>query len=422
MFYSILQARMKNSTDFDVIVVGGGASGMMAAIWAARGGKKVLLLEKNKILGNKLSITGGGRCNITNTNPDKNAFIKNYGDMSKFLHTPFSLHGVSESKSFFSELGLETVTEARYRAFPVTQSAPDVTAALKKEIKKLGVHIRTGESVKKVEAIKGKISKIVTNTEEYIGGHIILATGGMSHPETGSTGDGFVFLRELGHKVHDPSPSIVPLAARESWVKRLSGTSLDNMKISFYLEGKPMFKKTGKILFTHFGVSGPLILNSSQKVGDLLHSGIVTAEINLYPDLDERAIEDKVLKIFDTYKNKSFKNIIAECVPRGMADTLLELSKIEETKKVHSITKDDRKRLQYLIGHLPMTITGLMGYDRAVVADGGVDVSEIDMRTMKSKKVSNLSVTGDLLHIHRPSGGFSLQLCWTTGYIAGKNV
>mgnify|MGYP001613992769 CR=1 FL=1 len=413
---------MKNSTDFDVIVIGGGASGMTAAIWAGRGGKKVLLLEKNKILGNKLSISGGGRCNITNTNPDKSEFIKNYAYMSKFLHTPFSIHGVQDSISFFSDIGVEVVTEARHRAFPMSQSAPSVTAALKAEIKKLGVHIRTGESVKKIEIKKGKISKIITNTEEYQGTHIILSTGGMSHPETGSTGDGFNFLKEFGHTVHNPSPSIVPLSVKESWVKKLSGTSLENMKISFYLEGKSVFKKTGKILFTHFGISGPLVLNSSQKVGDLLHAGAVTAEINLYPDLDERALDERILKIFNTHKNKTFKNVISECVPRGMDETLLGLSKIEVATKVHSITKEDRKRLQHLIQHLPMTVTGLMGYDRAVVADGGVDVSEIDMKTMKSKKVSNLSVTGDLLHIHRPSGGFSLQLCWTTGYIAGKNV
>jgi predicted Rossmann fold flavoprotein len=413
---------MKNSTDFDVIVVGGGASGMMAAICAGRRGKKVLLLEKNKILGNKLSISGGGRCNITNTNPDKSAFIKNYGDMAKFLHSPLSKHGVQDSVAFFKDIGIEIVTEARYRAFPISQSAPDVTEALKREIKKLGVHIRTGESVKKIETKKGKISKIITNTEEYQGAHIILSTGGMSHPETGSTGDGFSFLREFGHKVHTPSPSIVPLAVKESWVKKLSGTSLENMKISFYLEEKSVFKKTGKILFTHFGVSGPLILNCSKKVGDLLHSGVVTARINLYPDLDERALEEKTLKIFDIHKNKTFKNVISECVPRGMDETILSLSKIEGTTKVHSVTKEERKRLQHLIQNLPLTVTGQMGYDRAVVADGGVDISEIDMKTMKSKKVSNLSVTGDLLHIHRPSGGFSLQLCWTTGYIAGQNA
>lgn len=342
--------------------------------------------------------------------------------MAKFLHTPFSLFGVEDSISFFKSIGIEIVTEARYRAFPSKGGAPAVTLALKNELKKAGVSIRTGEAVKKIENKKGKITNIITNNNEYTPKHVILATGGMSHPETGSTGDGFSFLAELGHKVHKPSPSIVPLAVRESWVKKLSGTSLDNMKISFFLEGRPAFKKTGKILFTHFGVSGPLILNLSQKVGDLLHSGIVTAEVNLYPDLDERALEDKILKLFDAHKNKVFKNIVAECVPRGMDETLLTLSKIDSQTKVHSITKEERKRLQYLIAHLPITITGLMGYDRAVVADGGVDISEVDLKTMRSKKISNLSVTGDLLHIHRMSGGFSLQLCWTTGFIAGENA
>ena len=413
---------MKQNADIDVLVIGGGASGMMAAVTAARLGKKVLILEKNKTLGNKLSITGGGRCNITNTNPDKNAFIKNYGNMAKFLHTPFSVHDVANSVAFFKGIGIEIVTEARHRAFPVSQSALDVAHAFKEELKKLQVRIHVGEVVKKVEIKKERITKVVTHTASYEAKHVILATGGMSHPETGSTGDGFRFLKELGHTVHEPNPSIVPLAVQEVWVKELSGTSLENMKITFFVDGKSACKKVGKILFTHFGLSGPLILNSSKKVADLLHTGMVTAEINLYPDLDEQKLEQKILKVFDAHKNKSFKNVIAECVPDGMDKTVLAFSKIDGDKKVHSISKEERKRMQYVIQHLPLTITGLMGYDRAVVADGGVDLSEIDMKTMKSQKIHNLSVTGDLLHINRPSGGFSLQLCWTTGYIAGANA
>lgn len=410
---------MKKEEQIDVLIVGGGASGMMAAIAAADTGAKVLILEKNKVVGNKLSITGGGRCNITNTNPNKAEFVQNYGDMAKFLHTPFSLYSVTDTVAFFESIGISIVTEARHRAFPVSQSAPDVTAALKAQLKAKGVKIRTGVRVLRIIEKKGEIQKIVTESEEFSAHNYILATGGVSHPETGSTGDGFGFLEVAGHSVHKPTPSIVPLAVRESWVKKLSGVSIENMKISFFVDTVPAFKKTGKILFTHFGVSGPLILNSSQKVSDLLHTGNVTATINLYPDLDEAGVTKKVLHIFDANKNKSFKNIVQELSPQGIGDTALALSGIDPDAKVHSISKEDRKSLERLLTTLPLTITGLMGFDRAVIADGGVDMREIDMRTMQSQKVHNLFVTGDLLHIHRPSGGFSLQLCWTTGYLAG---
>ncbi|MEN9852101.1 MAG: hypothetical protein RI996_44 [Candidatus Parcubacteria bacterium] len=410
---------MKKEEQIDVLIIGGGASGMMAAISAARSGATVLVLEKNKVLGNKLSITGGGRCNITNTNPNHTEFIQNYGNMSKFLHSSFALYGVQDTIEFFKSIGIDIVTEARFRAFPSTQRAVDVTDALKKELKKLGIAVRTGITIQKIEITKNKITRVLSRDDEFKAKTYILATGGMSHPETGSTGDGFSFLENMGHTVHSPSPSIVPLAVRESWVKKLSGVSIENMKISFFVDDVPAFKKTGKILFTHFGISGPLILNSSQKVADLLHTGTVTAKINLYPDLDEAGITKKVLHIFDQNKNKSFKNIVQEVSPRGLGDTVLALSGIEPDTKVHSISKENRKSLEKLLAALPLTITGLMGFDRAVIADGGVDIREIDMKTMQSQKVQNVFITGDLLHIHRPSGGFSLQLCWTSGYLAG---
>jgi predicted Rossmann fold flavoprotein len=413
---------MKKDEQIDVIVIGGGASGMMAAIAAAQNGAKVLILEKNKVLGNKLSITGGGRCNITNTNPDHKDFLSNYGAMSKFLHSPFSLYGVPETITFFKSIGIDIVTEARFRAFPSTHKATDVTDALKKEIKKCGIAIRTGITIKKIEVKKNKIVRVIARDDEYTAKTYILATGGMSHPETGSTGDGFGFLKEMGHTVHTPSPSIVPLAVSDKWVKNLSGVSIENMKISFFVDGTPAFKKTGKILFTHFGLSGPLILNLSQKVGDLLHTGVVTATINLYPDLDEAGVSKKIISLFDSNKNKIFKNVIKDIAPQGMDGTIVTLSEIDPEKKVHSITKEERKKLEQTVRALHVSITGLMGYDRAVIADGGVDISEIEMKTMKSKIISNLAVTGDLLHIHRPSGGYSLQLCWTTGYLAGKNM
>lgn len=407
---------------FDVIVVGGGASGMMAAGAAARKGKKVLLLEKNKKLGEKLRISGGGRCNITNAEYDSRTLLKHYGEAEKFLHTPFSVFGVKQTFTFFESQGLPLVVQARNRAFPATEKAEDVCKVMEQYCTHSNITIKTNTPVDRFVKKGNSIKEVIAKGVSYEAGKVILATGGMSHPETGSTGDGFKWLKDLGHTIENPTPSIVPIAVEEKWVKSLAGTSLSFMKITFFVDEKKSFSKTGKLLFTHFGLSGPLILNAAKKVGDILHEGRVTAAIDMYPDTEFDVLERRVISIFDNNKNKLFKNVIKECVPEGLSDAVLMLldKSLAETK-VHSITKEDRKKLIHVLKGAKVTITGLMGYDRAVVADGGVPLNEIDMKTFGSKKVENLSITGDLLHINRPSGGFSLQLCWTSGFIAGDN-
>lgn len=409
-------------TIFDVIVIGGGASGMMSAFFASKKGLKVLVIDKNKRLGEKLSITGGGRCNITNAEEDIHLLLKNYGIANKFLYSPFSQFGVKETFNFFESHGLPLVVEARNRAFPKTQSAESVRTLMEKLLKKNGLVIKLGRPVKNIIRDNRGVTGVVVDGTTYTAKTYILATGGLSHKETGSTGDGFNWLKNLGHSVVDPTPSIVPLSVKDSWVHKLSGVSLSFMKITFFENGIKKFQRKGKILFTHFGLSGPLILNSAHLVSDLLHAGVVTAKIDLYPDTDIDSLELKILKIFDSNKNKLFKSIIKDCVPDGMSGAVLELSKIELDKKVHSITKEERREFVELLKAMPVTISGLMGYDRAVIADGGVDLKEVDMRTMRSLKCPNLAITGDLLHVNRPSGGFSLQLCWTSGYIAGINA
>lgn len=407
---------------YDVIVIGGGPSGMMAAGRAAEKGKRVLLLEKNKQLGDKLKITGGGRCNITNVEDDTAVLLSHYGTAKDFLYSPFSQFGVKDTFTFFETRGLPLVVEARKRAFPATQKAEDVFLVLEKYLNKSNVTIKTGERVSKLLIEGKKIIGVETNKNKYEAGAVIIATGGLSHPETGATGDGFQWLNELGHKVKEPSPDIVPLAVHEQWVKDLSGVSLSFMKISFYLDGVKQFSKTGKILFTHFGLSGPLIMNSAAKIKYLLKAGIVTAKIDLYPDTDLGTLEKNIIKTFDKNKNRDFKNTVKNICPEGLDDTVLNLLPgIAGDKKVHSITKEERKIIVNLLKALPLTITNLMGFDRAVVSDGGVALTEIDTRTMRSKLYDNLYITGDLLNINRPSGGFSLQLCWTTGYVAGNS-
>ena len=413
----------QSSKVWDVIIIGGGASGMMAASVASANGKSVLILEKNKFLGEKLKITGGGRCNITNNEPDIHKFMAVYGKESHSLYSPFSIFGVKDTFQYFESRGLPLVIEARNRVFPKTEKAIDVFNILNKELKKNNVEIKSNCTVSGLKSKGNKILCVNTNQGNFYGKSFILSTGGLSHPETGSTGDGLKFLRSLGHTVIDPTPDVVPIMVGDSWVKNLAGVSLSFMKITFFLNKEKQFSKKGKILFTHFGLSGPLILNSAKEIKKLLDKGEVTAHVDLYPDTNIGDLEKRIIKVFDLNKNKMLKTILKDIVPDGMAQAFEEIIDfIDLETKVHSVTKEERRKIVDLLKALPMSIEDLMGYDRSVVSDGGVILSEIDMKTMRSKLFKNLYVTGDLLHINRNSGGYSLQVCWTTGYIAGKEA
>ena len=409
--------------DYDVIVIGGGASGMMASGRAAERGRRVLLLEKNAGLGAKLKITGGRRCNITNAEENERVLLEHYGEAKPFLYSPFSQFGVKNTFSFFESHGLPLVVQESKRAFPKTERAIDVLRALEKYMKQGGVEVRTKANVEQIIVRNGRIGAVAIGGKNLTASSFILATGGKSHPETGSTGDGFSWLTTLGHTIKEPTPTIVPLAVQDEWVKKLSGISLSAIRISFFLEEKRKIVLKGNILCTHFGLSGPLILNIAGDIADLLHEGAVTAQIDAYPQDNIGSLGKRITAVFDTYKNKTLKNIWKEIAPVGTGYALLPLLEgIEPDTKAHSITKNQRRQIVDLLKALPVTITGLMGYDRAVVADGGLSLKEIDTRTMRSKRYANLYVTGDLLHVSRPSGGYSLQLCWTTGYVAGSNA
>ncbi len=408
---------------YDLIVIGGGASGLMAAGRAAELGARVLVLEKNKRVGEKLRISGGGRCNITNAEPDPRVLLRAYGKAEQFLYSLFAQFGVKDTFTFFESRGLPLVVQARQRAFPKSEKAADVVNTLLAYTKKGNVTIKTSAAVTRVHSGPSGIEGVSVGAETYQAKNYLFATGSVSHPETGSSGDGFAWLRTLGHTVRKPTPTIVPLSVKEEWVKRLAGVSMAGMKITFFVEGVKAFAESGKVLFTHFGVSGPLILNSAHKVADLLHDGAVTATIDAYPKVDLGALEKKILATFDANKNKTLKNVLKEFIPEGTTAGIAHLvgAEIDINKKVHLVSKEERKRLASLLKALPLTINGLMGFDRAVVADGGVPLSEVDMRTMQSKKIPNLYLTGDLLDINRPSGGYSLQLCWSSGFVAGTH-
>ena len=408
---------------YDVIVTGGGASGMMAAGRAGERGKSVLLIEKNADVGKKLDITGGGRCNITNAEFDKHVFLKHYGKAQQFLYSPLSVFGVQDTFDFFTRRGLPLVVEARKRAFPETQKAADVTRVMKKYLADNGVKILTNASVRSLHAESGRVMEAETSRGRYTANNFIIATGGISHPETGSTGDGFQWLASLGHTVNPPTPSIVPLKAHEAWVESLSGVTLPKMKITFFNDGKKAFSKKGGLLFTHFGLSGPLILNSAGAVGQLLSEGAVTAIIDMFPDMDFAQLEKLLLTAINANKNKDFKNVLEKIAPNGMARSISSILALPNPNiKSHSVTKEERKRLVHILKGAPITITGLMGLDRAVISDGGVPLTEVDTRSMRSLLAPNLYLAGDVLHINRPSGGYSLQMCWTTGFAAGNSV
>lgn len=425
---------MSTKQHYDVIVIGGGASGMMAAGRAAERGLQVLLVEKNKDLGKKLSLTGGGRCNIFNAEEDTQKLLENYGDSAKFLHSPFSQHSMQNSRDFFEKRGLPIVVEARKRAFPKSQKATDVTRVMKRYITSNNVELKTDMKILGFKTEDGKITGLETKSGLYTSNAYILATGGSSYRETGSTGDGVSWLEKLGYTVHKPNPNIVPLTVADEWVKALSGVTLSFMKITFganraksHTKKLTRFSRTGKILFTHFGISGPLILNASYEVQKLLKrssaKGFVRAIIDMYPDTDVGTLRNRVLVAFNKNKNKTLKNALKEFVPAGMDEAVAtQLSPELQDMKVHSVGKEERYELVNILKAMPLTITGTMGMDWAVISDGGVDLKEVDTKTMRSKLHDNLYFTGDVLNINRPSGGFSLQLCWTTGFVAGSHV
>ena len=424
---------MSTNKHYDVVVIGGGAAGMMAAGRAAERGRRVVLLEKNKELGKKLSITGGGRCNILNAEPNSRALAAKFGTAAKFLHSPLSQHGMQDSWDFFTNRGLPLVVEARKRAFPQSMHAPDVTETMRQYLIQHRVEIKVDHPVVRlvVDAASGTLVQAVTRSGDvYTAEHFILATGGLSHQETGSTGESMEWLREMGYTVHAPNPNLVPLTSPDRWVHALSGTTLSFMKITFGMDRPKAraahpgrFSRTGKILFTHFGISGPLVLNAAHEVMKLLQSGPIVVSVDMYPDTELGTIRNRVLEAFAAHKNKLVRTVLKDLTPAGMTDAVIaQLPPELAAMPVHSVRKEERHLIADLLKDLPFTIDGTMGLDWAVLSDGGIDLTEVDTRTMRSRLHSNLFLVGDTLHINRPSGGYSLQLCWTTGWVAGDHA
>ena len=410
-----------------VIVVGGGAAGMFAAIAAAKNGHQVTLYEKNEKLGKKIFITGKGRCNITNA-ADMEELFDAVVTNSKFLYSSFYGYTNQNVIDFFEDAGVPVKIERGNRVFPISDHSSDVIRALEREMKKVGVKVCLNTEVKSVEAEKGKFDKVVLkDTTTQTADACIVATGGLSYRSTGSTGDGFRFAENVGHKVTQCFPSLVPMETKEPWICELQGLSLRNVEAKILDGKKELYKDFGEMLFTHFGVSGPLIISASSYVGKKFmdkngQKKELTFEIDLKTALTEEQLDQRVLRDFEENHNRQFKNAITKLFPTKLIPVMLELSGIDPEKKVNSIEKEERKQFVHLIKHFRMTLTGLRDYPEAIITKGGVNVKEIDPGTMESKLVKGLYFAGEVLDLDALTGGFNLQIAWSTGYAAGNAI
>lgn len=410
----------------EILIIGGGAAGMMAAVFAAKNGNNVELFEKNEKLGKKLFITGKGRCNITNA-ADLEDFFPAVTSNPKFLYSAFYSFTNEQVISFFDELGVRTKVERGGRVFPVSDHSSDVIQALKSEMERLGVKINLNAEVKEVITEKKSAGEIVkgirlASGKQIIGDTVIVATGGISYPSTGSTGDGYRFARKCGHKVSELSPSLVPMEVKEWYAGELMGLSLRNIEIRITDGKKKLYQEFGEMLFTHYGVTGPVILSASSIVGKKLKDKELTLHIDLKPALTEEQLDKRVLREFEANHNRQFKNAVDSLFPAKLRPVIVDLSGIPEDKKVHEITKEERFRFVRLIKDFTMTLTGLRGYNEAIITKGGVSVKEIDPGTMESKLVKGLYFAGEVLDLDAVTGGYNLQIAWSTGYLAGINA
>jgi len=405
-----------------VIVIGGGCAGMMAACRAAEGGANVTLFEKMPRVGRKLGITGKGRCNLTN-NADIAEVIKNIPGNGKFLFSALKNFSPADTVNFFESLGVKTKIERGGRIFPVSDNATEVIDALLKRLMILGVDVRTNSPVTDIVAAQKKIRGVLVGGKIFECDALILATGGASYPATGSTGDGFKFAKRLGHTVTEILPALVPLETEEDFVRDLQGLSLKNVRVKLLADGKKISEQFGEMLFTHFGVSGPIILTLSRDAARLLAQGkFVELEINLKPALTPEQLDARILRDFDKFRRKTIKNSLVELLPAKLIPPVLDLSYLPEDKRVDDITQIERRRLEEILRGLPLTITKTRPLAEAIVTSGGVDVKEIDPRTMRSKLVENLFIVGEVADVDGFTGGFNLQAAWAMGNAAGLSV
>lgn len=398
-----------------IIVIGGGAAGIMSAIRAAESGAQVTLFEKMPQIGRKLKITGKGRCNLTNA-AEIAEVVKNIPGNGKFLFSALKKFSPADAVNFFESLGVKTKVERGGRVFPQSDDANEVIDALTKKLAILGVDVRTNSPVTDILAENKKIVGVIVGGEKFLADAVILATGGASYPATGSTGDGFKFARRLGHTITPILPALVPLETEEDFVRDLQGFSLKNVRVKLLADGKKVAEEFGEMLFTHFGVSGPIILTLSRPAAQFLAAGrFVELEINLKPALTPEQLDARILRDFDKFKRKTIKNALVDLLPAKLIPIILDLSYLPEEKRVDEITAVERRRLVEILRGLPLVVTKTRPIAEAIVTQGGVDVKEINPRTMESKIVKNLFIVGEVADIDGFTGGFNLQAAWAMG-------
>lgn len=410
-----------------VLIIGGGAAGMMAGVFAARNHHEVHILEKNEKLGKKVFITGKGRCNVANACDTEELFPAVMSN-PKFLYSGFYSFGPQDVMNFFEEAGVPLKVERGNRVFPQSDHSSDIIRALERELKKAGakVHLHTTvkEIVKKPEA--EKVTGVILEDDTFMEGDaVIVATGGFSYQSTGSTGDGYRFASELGLKVTDISPSLVPLKTKEDYIPKLQGLSLKNTGLTIKNGKKVLYEDYGEMMFTHFGVTGPMILSASAHIGAKLakaENGELCAYLDLKPALTKEQLDARILREFEAGQNKQFKNVIGVLFPSSLTPVMLELGGIPAEKKIHDISREERQHFVDLVKAFPFTITGMGEFKEAIITKGGVSVKEINPGTMESKKISGLYFAGEVLDLDAVTGGYNLQIAWSTAYLAAQAI
>lgn len=407
-----------------VVVIGGGAAGLMAAVIAGREGAKVTLLEKMNYVGKKMGITGKGRCNITNAS-DMSEFIKNTPGNGKFLYGAYERFTNEDLLQLLHDTGLETKVERGGRVFPASDSALDVRNTFMKLMKHYGVDVHLEEPVKKLLVDDGVVTGVVTDKETYHADAVVIATGGKSYPATGSTGDGYILAAQVGHKITDIRPSLVPIVTEESWVKDLMGLSLRNVELSVVAKNKVQAKMFGEMMFTHFGITGPIVLSLSHTVGKLMRKkniGTIGLDINLKPALPPETLDQRLQKDFGLYSKKQLINGMKDLLPSRLIPLIIELAGIDPQKPINQISKEERQQIGYMLQHMPLTVKGLRPVEEAIVTAGGISLKEFNPKTMESKLVKGLYGAGEVLDIDAFTGGYNLQAAFSTGFVAAMHI
>ncbi len=411
---------------FDTIVIGGGPAGLIAAGRAGELGERVLLVEKNASLGEKLLLAGKRRCNITNAEPDTKTFLSRYGANGRFLYSAFSRFGPRETLAFFNRQGVKTLVERGNRVFPDLPPSDNPAGAqrvldcLLVYCKKGNVRILRQSPVRTLKIKNGRIERLVTGIEELSADRYILATGGKSYPKTGSTGDGYRFAAQAGHTIVEPMPAIVPVKTHETWVKLARSFDLRNVRITATVDGEKVDERFGEMEFTNFGVSGPIVMDLSSSVPDWMKQGVVRLIVDLKPALDMEKLESRIERDFQKYEDREFGRALVDLLPAPLIPMILELSDVPADKGVKWVSPEERQELAHLLKNITLTVNGLWSFNHAIVTRGGVSLKEVDPATMRSKICENLYLAGEILDLNGPTGGFNLQICWSTGFIAGS--